>query len=168
MVETHTPQPPQYTIENTVEWQILHDAENFFAKRGEELRFDLVKRIFQWMLDTDENGWFERTTRWDGDEEDERDRPVIDFMTGRTSHFYHIQTKIGVCPSDHEISDYIKRLERDVDETRLTGEVQALHRYIRRIRKKIPEQYEVRREMVEHSINIARQSVKFRRNRMFR
>lgn len=130
--------PPKYTHESTIEHQILADAEVFFAERDEKLRFELVKRVFQWMLDTDDNGWFEGT-------EAHKQRQ------GRRAS--------RIRSGEWEMQEYLRLLQSDTYRGHLTGEVDALYEYISSLEQVlrgadgIPTDYEKRRLMIQDTLN---------------
>lgn len=123
--------PPLYTQEDTIERQILDGAEAFFNQRDENLRFDIVKRVFQWMLDTDENGWFERTQDSLRDIEKMR-RPYI-----RRGNI--------------EVDEYMRVMANDTAQERLTEELTATSDYLDQIEEMIPEKYLRRHQFVQDS-----------------
>lgn len=143
--------PPKYTDETTTEWAILHGAEEFFKQRDEKLRFGLVKRVLQWMLDTDENGWFEKTK--DGHAQSPRPRTA-------NGH-----DDVIVRSGQEEIAGYIRMLRYDVLEGRydkkpgqLTGEVAALYGYVSQLAtlfkedESLPKDYEKRRLIIQDNL----------------
>ena len=132
--------PPKYTHESTIEHRIIADAEVFFAERDEKLRFDLVKRVFQWMLDTDDNGWFEGT-------EAHKQRQ------GRRAP--------RIRSGEWEIQEYLATLKMDTWRGHLTGEVDALYEYTASLEQVLqeaddmPADYEKRRLIIQDTLNPA-------------
>lgn len=126
---------PLYIDEGSDEYAILAGAEKFFAERDEKLRYELVKRVFQWMLDTDENGFFEQTsgTR----------RAPVDIRELFASSYW--RTRVLIRPSDEEMESYLWTVERDA----LRGEIDAMHDYTLEIHDQLPPEYESRREFIE-------------------
>ncbi len=122
---------PLYVNEGSVERGILDEAEKYFTDRDERLRFDLVKRVFQWMLDTNENGWFENATLANRD-------------------LWH--KGYGIRESHTEMKLYLYTLLGDVRTNCLTGEVEALKGYIDQISETIPHDYRQRYEFVKDTI----------------
>lgn len=134
------PERPLYTHENTIERRILDDAEQFFLDQspkgdGKKLRFDLVKRPLQWMLDTDDNEWFEKA---DG-------REPMETKLLYTQRFEVSKNEPEIRSSDIEMRKYMRIMRRDVGDGHLSGEVDALNRYLDKIVDDLPIQYERRR-----------------------
>lgn len=122
------PVPPQYTVEGTPEWQLVEGGKEFFARRDEKLRYDLVKRALQWSLDTDENGWFEPPRR----------------MFGGDGTCNRDEFGAFVRRSDWELEEYLGVVSRDIVDGNLTGELSTLREYMDLTRGKVPPQYAIR------------------------
>lgn len=117
-------QAPQYTVEGTVEHGILAGSEVFFAERDEKLRYDLVKRLVQWIMDTDDNAFYDEA---------------------------HSDNVVGLT-SSQGIRSYVAMLRRDTMDNCLSDELETLHEYLRSVDKDIPEQYLQRYNMVVFGI----------------
>lgn len=120
---------PAYTVEGTVEHGILEESERYFHERDEALRYGLVKRLVQWVMDTDANAFFDEVA----------------------------QSGPGVLTSRHGIRSYVSTLRRDTVENCLGEEVQTLHDYLMTIEEVLPSQYHLRYRMLLNSTESPRQ-----------
>lgn len=121
---------PEYTVEGTVENDILTASQVFFTERDEKLRYDLVKRLVQWMLDTDENAFFDETEVYD--------------PRGKFS---------GAFTSVKAMRSLLQTIRMDVHGGQLTGEIDALHDFLQTIEDNIPEQYARRYQSLRKSVD---------------
>ena len=123
---------PKYAQEGTKEREILDGSRVFFTERDEKLRYDLVKRVFQWMLDTNENGTFGYADMADHDVWSRGER---------------------IRESNKEMKRYLWTLLEDVRTKCLTDEMNAVDEYVELIKPTLPEQYQERREFIHEIIN---------------
>lgn len=121
---------PEYTIEGTVEYDILAASQIFFTERDEKLRYDLVKRLIQWMLDTDENAFFDETEIYD--------------PRGKFS---------GAFTSVKAMRSLLQTIRMDVHGGQLTGEINALYEFLQTIEDGVPEQYANRYHSLKKSVD---------------
>ena len=128
-------EPPKYTEEASIEWMILNNAETVFASRSEKLRFDLVKRVLQWMLDTNGNNWFEKTSNPNQNTMPKRGWP-------------HVR------PSDYETKGYIQTLRNDMQQGCLTEELDVLSEYLTWVDDELPVEYRERRNVILDAIDM--------------
>ena len=131
-METYPAGYPTYVRDGTKEKEILDGAEVYFTERDEKLRYDLVKRVFQWMLDTNENGTFE---------------PIdpTGYMLWRPGN--------GIRESNKEMRQYLFTLREDTRTKCLTDEVKVLNDYIELIEPDLPADYQERREFIRDMVN---------------
>ena len=125
-----TRKPPRYTEAGTIEWLILAGGEKFFADRDEKLRYGLVKRALQWMLDSEENGWFDQYRR-----------------LHELSYSFHSREP-QIRSSRAELDEYLFIVSNDVADETLTGELSALNDYLSALSDTVPAEYEHRYNFV--------------------
>lgn len=143
------PAKPLYLDRCTKEHEILANAEKFFLERDEKMRYGLVKRVFQWMLDTDENNFFEKAH--DAESRKTQIRELLLDDSFWRSEPPRLKT-IKIRPSAPEIEGYIRMLAVDTRDGILTGEVESMYDYAVAIKDDIPPQYENRRMHIIDSV----------------
>lgn len=121
---------PEYTVDGTVEHDILVASQIFFTERDEKLRYDLVKRLIQWMLDTDENAFFDEAE------------------IGHSSYKFP-----GAFTSAKAMRSLLQTIRMDVRGGQLTGEFSALSDFLQSVEDVLPEQYARRYNSLKMSVN---------------
>lgn len=121
---------PEYTVEGTVEHGILTASQIFFTERDEKLRYDLVKRLIQWMLDTNENAFFDETEIYD---------PRGKFP--------------GAFTSVKAMRSMLQTIRMDIRSGHLTDEIHALYDFLQTIEGAVPEQYTHRYYSLRKSVD---------------